>query len=141
MRSALVLVLAACGASTPPAPTGNTAGSASTASTACPATYAAVAQGSRCADVVGTSCTFPEGTCECASQSYCGGVPPTEEMLAELEQPVWQCEPKRTDGCPEEVPEGPCTTEGKICTYGDCCMQPVTCTNGAWDVGQPSCPP
>ena len=139
MKYSLLLILAACGASPPPAPTSNTAQSSSTPA-ACGASYDEVAVGAPCtAD--GTNCAFPEGTCRCASQSYCGGVEPTEEMLAELAQPVWQCDPKRTDGCPEEVPSGACSTEGQVCTYGDCCIQPATCTNGMWDVGQASCPP
>lgn len=138
MKSAVVLILAACGASPPPAPTGNTA---ETSSSVCPASYTAVEQGRRCPDQVGTECAFPEGTCRCASQSYCGGVEPAEELLAELDQPVWQCEPKRTDGCPEEVPSGACSTEGQSCSYGTCCITPVTCTDGTWDVGQASCPP
>ncbi len=141
MKYASVLILAACGASTPPAPTGNTAAETSQTAAACPASYAEVAVGAPCTAADGTTCEFPEGSCHCGSQSYCGGVAPSEEMLAELEQVVWQCEPKRTDGCPEQVPEGPCSTEGKICTYGDCCIQPATCTNGMWDVGQASCPP
>lgn len=109
--------------------------------TTCAATFAAMPVRTSCAGAEDKTCAFAEGTCRCAGQSYCGGVPPPRELLDELAKPVWQCEAARTDGCPEQAPTGACKTPGKVCSYGDCCVRSVTCTKGTWVPGQMSCPP
>lgn len=106
----------------------------------CPATYAEVAINSACEDESAT-CSYAEGRCWCGPRSYCGGIEPPPELLEELRRPAWQCEPVRTDGCPEAPPSGSCSEEGKACAYGDCCVQAIVCTSGNWVPGPPSCPP
>ncbi len=110
---------------------------------ACPATFKS--GGGACAPF-GKACSYPEGTCTCASMSYCGGVGPTPEMLAALKVPRWICEPSPNtlgpDGCPLGIPSGlACKTPGKKCHYTPCCAFTVTCSGGKWVPGSPSCPP
>jgi hypothetical protein len=166
MRIAALLAFAACGASTsPPAPTSTAPASdagipADAAAmielpdaalrpdvavvvpvTTCATTFAEMKPRASCTGAEQKTCAFVEGTCVCAGQSYCGGIPPSRELLDELAKPVWQCKAARTDGCPEQQPTGKCKTPGKVCGYGDCCRQAVTCTKGTWIPGAASCPP
>ncbi|MCE9576851.1 MAG: hypothetical protein K8W52_27135 [Deltaproteobacteria bacterium] len=146
----VVIVFAGCGSHAAPignggSASGSNAGSGDgrgdhASSPACAAAFAAVAAGQAC-DAVDARCEYPEGACFCGPRSYCGGAAPTQEILEALRQPVWQCTPVRTDGCPETPPSGACAEAGKQCGYGDCCAQVTTCTNGSWVAGPPQCPP
>lgn len=109
--------------------------------TTCAATFAEMPVRALCAGAEATTCAFAEGTCRCAPRSYCGGIPPSQQLLDELAKPVWQCVAVRTDGCPEQPPTGKCKAPGKVCSYGACCVRAVTCTKGRWVSGQMSCPP
>ena len=106
----------------------------------CPATYGAVHVGASCTDTELT-CGFPAGRCWCGPRAYCGGAAPPPEVLAQLAEPGWQCEPIRTDGCPEVQPSGACATPGKVCSYGDCCFHELTCERGTWTRTGGGCPP
>lgn len=106
----------------------------------CAAAYADVPQGQACGDGQ-ESCAYPEGTCSCAPQRYCGGPPPPQELLDQLAIPVWQCKPFRTDGCPETPPSGACRQDGKVCSYDNCCITEITCQDGNWTQTRDVCPP
>ena len=82
------------------------------------------------------ACAYPEGTCGCPG--YCGGAAPPDDW-----KPSWYCKPLRTDGCGKVPPaEGSsCAPEGKVCIYGDCCIQPFTCSDTKWTGGEVACPP
>jgi hypothetical protein len=80
-------------------------------------------------------CHYADVTCDC--KPYCGGaVPPV------LPPPTWSCAPRRTDGCPEDMPNSgsPCSEEGKMCTYSPCCFYSLACQNGMWIVNGGGCP-
>lgn len=107
----------------------------------CPATFAAAA--GACARGEGPNlCTYPEGTCSCSAPAQCSGMDRSGEPP---EPTAWQCKqfpPKvRPDGCPGAMAEGACSTEGKTCSYADCCTYTFTCTNGAWQRTGSNCPP
>ncbi len=110
----------------------------------CPATF----QGGGACDPEGAPrCTYAEGACRCGLGSYCGGVPPSPEIEAELRRPRWICTRTppavRDDGCPGTQPAqaSACSEPGKTCRYGDCCIYTVTCDDGAWQRGPKVCPP
>ncbi|MBI2394943.1 MAG: hypothetical protein HYV09_35565 [Deltaproteobacteria bacterium] len=106
----------------------------------CPASWSEATSGSHddlCAS--GVTCAYPEGSCKCPE--YCGGPPPGPDW-----KPTWTCAPKpppRTDGCPEvELTDGSlCTTPGKVCSYGSCCLYQYECKDGRWKSSGPICPP
>jgi hypothetical protein len=142
---ALILALAACGSSTPPAQPQHTvenraidAGPTPLAE-GCPATFGS---GGPC-DQSGVHCGYPEGTCYCGVPSWCGGMAPPEDYYQQ--PPSWQCTASppaiRADGCPGATPQGACAKEGQQCTYGDCCVQSYECRNGQWLAGETQCPP
>ena len=106
----------------------------------CPATWSAASTGSHddlCPEML--ACNYAEGSCTCPA--YCGGPPPGPDW-----KPTWTCTPKpppRMDGCPEaELIDGAtCTTAGKVCSYGSCCMNQYECVSGTWRKSGPICPP
>lgn len=106
----------------------------------CPATFAEAPLGEKCSDTT-AACTYAEGRCWCGPRSYCGGAAPPDELVAELAIPTWQCQPVRTDGCPEAQPSGACTQDGQVCSYGDCCFAELTCQGGTWVETGGGCPP
>jgi hypothetical protein len=119
------------------------AGPVAVASSACPATYG---QGVPNCVPTGKVCEYPEGTCTCAGDSYCGGVAPTPEILKRLAKPHWKCQPSPkilgADGCPLSMPNGgPCKSPGKECHYSNCCSFTVTCVKGTWLSSAGICPP
>ncbi|HVV87478.1 MAG TPA: hypothetical protein VHE35_30760 [Kofleriaceae bacterium] len=152
VAASLVIVTGACGPSRAPGPAGPGGGAGSEAEggsgsagtrangASCPAAYAQIHVGEPCTDTRAT-CAFAEGRCWCAPGSYCGGVAPTPEILAALEKPRWQCQPVRTDGCPETPPTGACSEPGKACSYGDCCIDSYACQGGTWTRTGGGCPP
>lgn len=87
---------------------------------------------------MGLSCSYDEGRCEC--RGYCGGAPPPPgEDFSH-----WACTPKRTDGCPDDKPANgsACNVPAKVCDYGDCCIEQLTCgQSGKWASGGLICPP
>ena len=103
-------------------------------------TYLALSGAGPCTAVDAT-CQYPEGSCYCGPRSYCGGVQPSRETLDELKQPAWRCRATRTDGCPPTPPTGACSDNGAACSYGDCCIESVTCESGAWQSHGEMCPP
>ena len=140
----LILALAACGSSTPPAQPHTVENRAPDAGVAaqpagCPATFG----GGPGACTSGLHCGYPEGTCYCGVPSWCGGVAPPEDYYQQ--PPSWQCTanapPVRADGCPGREPQGACAQEGQQCTYGDCCVQNFECRNGQWLAREMQCPP
>ena len=101
---------------------------------ACPKTYGAPP--GHC--TVGLACAYDEGTCEC--RGYCGGAPPPPDE----DFSHWSCTAKRTDGCPDDKPTAgsACTTPGKFCDYGGCCVEQLVCgQSGKWTSGGLGCPP
>jgi hypothetical protein len=107
----------------------------------CPTTFVS-ATGS-CTTVGASSmCNYPEGTCSCSQPSQCSGMDRSDEPP---EPTSWQCmrfPPKvRPDGCPGAMAEGACSTEGKTCSYAQCCSYTFTCTGGAWQRTSSNCPP
>jgi hypothetical protein len=138
MLAGATIVVAACHSS--PATTATVSNTTSGGNPgSCPAAMTDVMVGESCSDE--DACTYPDGRCWCGAGSYCGGVDPGEEYMAELRKPRWQCQAARTDGCPEQDPEGPCSEEGQQCGYGACCMSTTSCTDGQWVRGPASCPP
>lgn len=105
----------------------------------CPSSWSEATSGSHDDLCPTISCEYPEGTCTCPA--YCGGPAPGPDW-----KPTWTCTPKpppRTDGCPDaELTDGAsCTTAGKVCSYGSCCMYQYQCTGGHWKKSGPICPP
>ena len=95
---------------------------------------------------LGKKCEYPQGTCSCDVQNYCGGAAPNPALMKQLSIPRWICSPSPKvlgpDGCPLGIPDGlTCSTPGKKCGYTPCCAFTMTCTGGKWVSGQPSCPP
>ena len=112
---------------------------------ACPATYAA-ATGS-CASFEPTPsatdpvCVYPAGTCRCVDRVTCGPiVVPIEGDAATA--PQWRCSAPRTDGCPEQDPDGQaCADAQKTCSYPNgCCTNIATCNGGKWVTRPGACP-
>jgi hypothetical protein len=145
-RALIAIALVACGSSRTTSSTAAAPNGPAHAS-ACPATFA-LARGT-CTS--GPGCTYPEGTCACApvAEIECSGgaavrsdpdaVPPPPPSPPAL---AWQCTPAvRADGCPGTEPEGTCTTEGKQCRYGACCVSEHTCKQGQWTITMMACPP
>lgn len=102
----------------------------------CPASFGD--PGTHCQ--IGTQCAYPNGNCACVG--YCGGAFPPEDV----DFSHWSCTevpaPPRADGCPDTlVPGSACSPTGKVCTYGDCCIQAFTCKDGKWSEGMILCPP
>ncbi len=156
IRGALLLSLAACQPSSPAEETSvggeTTDGPDETTdptggelvSGACPASFAQ--GGGRCdAASSPAECTYPEGSCRCATTGYCGGVDPGPDW--EPAPPTWRCDygadTTRPDGCPGHEPETGdfCQEPDKICSYGDCCMSVSRCIDGGGETGGPQCPP
>lgn len=125
-------------------PTSSAASGAEPNDEACPVTFQA---GGPCELEDAPKCAYPEGTCTCGTGSYCGGVPPSPEIEAELRKPRWVCKKTpvaiREDGCPGSEPAhaSACSEEGRSCSYGDCCIVTARCEGGVWNVGPESCPP
>ncbi len=111
----------------------------------CPLTYA-TSVGECNAETAMGNCHYPEGECHCGwGPPPCSGaaVNPNEPPPAEPAR--WQCTAKprrfRADGCPSAEGDGPCTEEGKKCTYGNCCVAISTCKDGKWVRTGGECPP
>jgi len=105
----------------------------------CPSSWTAATTGSHDDLCPTIACTYPEGSCTCPG--YCGGPPPGPDW-----KPTWTCTPKpppRTDGCPDaELTDGAsCSTAGKVCSYGSCCMYQYECISSHWKKSGPICPP
>jgi hypothetical protein len=101
----------------------------------CPTTWAeASAARFECPVDSHSSCAYPQGTCGCQLEEVCRGTPPPKD---EVEKTVWHCEPTPA-ACP---PPGACT-DGDTCNAKQgCCVRTYSCVDGAWDMGQKSCPP
>ena len=58
---------------------------------------------------------------------------------------AWQCTVTppavRADGCPGTEPNGACSQDGRVCSYGDCCVSEYTCQRGQWAITGSECPP
>jgi hypothetical protein len=99
----------------------------------CPGQFSELAPPGHC--TIGLECAYDDGTCKCLD--YCGGAPPPPEE----DFSHWAC--KKYDDCPTPKPVdgSTCKTPGKVCTYGDCCLEQFTCVNSKWASGGISCPP
>src|SRR6188472_1189931 len=88
---AVVFAIAACSpAKREPSHVIAASDDAAPASDVCPASFAS---GGGLCTPSGKSCEYPEGTCACAPQSYCGGAAPSPETLKQLRVPRWTCTP------------------------------------------------
>jgi hypothetical protein len=91
-------------------------------------------------------CSYAEGSCYCGVTMPCSGVAHSQEEIATWPT-TWQCTRPppdvRPDGCPGTTPGAgsPCSSEGKVCSWGDCCFQQMTCTRGQWQTTGGGCPP
>ena len=147
-----VVIVAGCGSEKPRMPPGVGPGSAvgSAATTpasdaaagpaqGCPATFAGAS--GACDMKIRMACSYPQGTCTCSSQPWCGGAAPPADYY---QHTAWQCTPKvRPDGCPGQQPsEGsPCSTDGQSCDYTCACSLVAQCQHGRWHVQNGPCKP
>lgn len=97
---------------------------------ACPATFASVPVGQHCGDLVGTTCSYPQGFCGCSVGS---GGPYPEDASAVA---TWICDAP-AQGCPQPRPKlgTACSQEGLECDYSSCSLPSgasIVCQNGAW---------
>ncbi len=111
---------------------------------ACPSSYAELG-GSCDPQVSRQACNYPEGSCYCGIATPCSGAEPDPAEIAAI-PPTWQCRATppavRPDGCPGVEPgDVACKTEGKVCSWGDCCFTQMTCTKGEWLMTGGGCPP
>lgn len=151
MRWLLVLLLvAACGPSTPPAQPAGGSGSGNAKieeplpplPADCPATWADAL--GPCDPATATSqCAYREGTAYCGVAPVCSGVPPDPEAPQGPTSWIRSERPPdvRADGCPGVEPTGACWSDGKVCSYGDCCFRELTCRDGGWTMTGGGCPP
>lgn len=97
----------------------------------CPASYAAVPQGTACADT-GLDCVYAEAVCSC--QVPLGG----PVQIDGGEGASWGCLPG--PGCPMPRPRlgSACTAEGTYCTY-EACSYGQTCQGGVWHSAEEGC--
>ena len=137
MRSVLLVLLAACGSTSPPAanpPTGKQV----VRSEACPKAFGATG---RC-DADGTTCGYDEGSCYCGQEPICSGVNRSGEPTP---PPVWVCTAKppavRADGCPGVANEGDPCNSTRECSYGDCGGYVLGCADGKWKTVRLIAPP
>ena len=146
-----VVIVAGCGSEKPRLEPGGGSGSAqgsggSAATDAapppaqgCPATFDA-AKGA-CDMKIRMACSYPQGTCTCSSEPWCGGAAPPADFYQHLS---WQCTPKvRSDGCPGQQPPAgsPCSTDGQSCDYTCSCSLVAQCQHGRWNVQEGPCKP
>lgn len=143
-----IVLLAACGSTTPPpGAIGNAAPDAGPRlipplAAGCPAAFAE-ATGSCDWNVSPSNCQWAEGQCHCGVAQVCSGAV-RDPAESENEPTTWQCASwppaVRDDGCPGEI-GGRCGDEGKQCVYGDCCVATYTCVGGEWQQTAADCPP
>ena len=111
----------------------------------CPATFP---EGAGACDpkVANQQCSYAEGSCYCGVTMPCSGVEHSPEEVARWPT-TWQCSRPpplvRPDGCPGTPPNNDtaCSSDGKVCGWGDCCFQQMTCINGKWQTTGGGCPP
>ena len=97
---------------------------------ACPATFASVPVGEHCGDLVGTTCSYPQGFCGCSVGS---GGPYPEDASAVA---TWICDAP-AQGCPMPRPKlgTACAQENLECDYSPCSLPSgasIICQQGAW---------
>jgi hypothetical protein len=99
----------------------------------CPAQFSEPPPQGTC--TLGLACAYDEGACKCVD--YCGGAPPPPNE----DFSHWTCQ--KDDDCPRPKPASgsACKTPGKTCTYGDCCIEQLTCVSSKWSSGGVVCPP
>jgi hypothetical protein len=100
----------------------------------CPASYAALLSSKTC-EPVGTSCTYAEARCSCAT--HC-------DMVG-MSTPFWCCPdgPSGVAGCPSPRPRlgSSCANEGTVCDYGGCTGNvTLQCSGGTWQPTMVGCP-
>jgi hypothetical protein len=97
----------------------------------CPSSYASVPVGQLCGNLVGLTCSYPQGFCGCAVPSF-GPYPADASAVAE-----WVCD-QPEQGCPQPRPKlgSACSKPGQTCDYGSCSLPTGTsiiCQDGAWE--------
>jgi hypothetical protein len=89
-------------------------------------------------DVLGQSCSYAAGQCNCERPRHCSGLPqPPGESR-------WVCKSPRTDGCPTGMPvEGKAckAKQARSCSYGACASITLGCIAGKWKVTAANGPP
>ena len=98
--------------------------------TECPASFASVPVGQLCGDLVGTTCSYPQGFCGCSAGM--GGPYPADASAVA----TWICESPAA-GCPQPRPKlgTSCSQEGLECDYASCGLPTgasIVCQSGAW---------
>jgi hypothetical protein len=104
---------------------------------ACPTSYASLLQERTACAPVGTSCTYPEARCACAT--HCGMIGAAGGGA------FWCCPdgPSGLSGCPMPRPRigSACTSNGAVCDYGGCSGNvTLKCTDATWQPTSIACP-